>query len=40
MGVDVTSLKTGSTGAKVRLIGDNFPAKIAAADLDFGSVSR
>ena len=37
MGVDVTMLKTGSTGAKVRLIGDNFPAKVAAADLDLGT---
>jgi quinohemoprotein amine dehydrogenase len=37
MGVDITSLKTGSTGAKVRLIGDNFPANATAADLDLGT---
>ncbi len=30
-------LKTGSTGTKVRLIGDNFPAKVAASDLDLGT---
>lgn len=36
-GVDVTMLKTGSTGTKVRLIGDNFPAKVAASDLDLGT---
>ncbi len=37
LGVDVTSLKTGSTGAKVRLIGDNFPANVLASDVDFGT---
>ncbi len=37
IGVDITSLKTGSTGAKVRLIGDHFPAKVAPSDLDFGT---
>jgi quinohemoprotein amine dehydrogenase len=37
IGVDLTSLKAGSMGAKVRLIGDNFPAKVSASDLDFGS---
>ena len=36
IGVDVTSLKTGSMGAKVRLIGDHFPAKVAPSDLDLG----
>jgi len=37
MGVDVTSLKTGSTGVKLRLIGANFPAKVVVSDLDLGS---
>jgi quinohemoprotein amine dehydrogenase len=35
--VDRTALKTGSQGNRVRLIGDNLPAQVAATDLDFGS---
>jgi quinohemoprotein amine dehydrogenase len=35
-GVDRWSLKTGSQSARVRLIGDNLPARIATSDLDFG----
>jgi quinohemoprotein amine dehydrogenase len=37
IGVDVTSLKTGSTGANVRIMGDHFPAKVAPSDLDLGT---
>jgi quinohemoprotein amine dehydrogenase len=37
VGIDRSSLKTGSQGARVRLIGDNLPAQLAATDLDFGS---
>jgi quinohemoprotein amine dehydrogenase len=37
LGTETTSLKTGSTGLKVRIIGDNFPASVVAADLDFGA---
>ena len=37
MGVDRYSLKTGSQGIRVRLYGDNLPARVAPADLDFGS---
>lgn len=37
LGVDHEALKAGSQGARIRLIGDNFPAQVAAADLDFGS---
>jgi len=37
IGVDVTSLKAGSTGAKVRLIGNNFPSKVEPSDLDLGA---
>ena len=36
-GVDHTMLKTGSQTNRIRLIGDNLPAQVAAADLDFGS---
>jgi quinohemoprotein amine dehydrogenase len=36
-GVDITLLKTGSTDNKVRIIGDNFPAKVAPSDLDLGT---
>jgi quinohemoprotein amine dehydrogenase len=36
-GVDHTMLKTGSQTSRIRLIGDNLPAQVAAADLDFGS---
>lgn len=35
--LDKTSLKTGSTGQRVKLIGTNFPAQVTPADLDFGS---
>jgi len=37
MGVDRSALKTGSQSNRVRLIGDNLPAQITAADLDLGS---
>ena len=37
LGADRTMLKIGSQTNRVRLIGDNFPAQMAAADLDFGS---
>jgi quinohemoprotein amine dehydrogenase len=37
LGTDVTLLKEGSTGSRVRLIGDNFPANVTPADLDFGA---
>jgi quinohemoprotein amine dehydrogenase len=37
LGTDVTSLKTGSTGVTVRLIGDHFPTPVTPADLDFGA---
>ena len=36
-GVDHTMLKTGSQTSRIRLIGDNLPEQVAAADLDFGS---
>lgn len=35
--LDRYSLKTGSTAQKVRILGYNLPAQVAAADLDFGS---
>jgi quinohemoprotein amine dehydrogenase len=35
--LDKFSLKTGSTAQKVRLVGANLPAKVAPADLEFGS---
>jgi quinohemoprotein amine dehydrogenase len=34
--VDRPSLKAGSQGNHTRLIGDNFPARVTPADLDFG----
>lgn len=37
LGVDRRSLKAGSSAQRVRLIGDNLPGDVAAADLDFGS---
>jgi quinohemoprotein amine dehydrogenase len=37
LSLDRTALKTGSQGLHVRLWGDNFPADVTAADLDFGS---
>jgi quinohemoprotein amine dehydrogenase len=35
--IDRYSLKTGSQGQRVRILGANFPKQVAAADLDFGS---
>jgi quinohemoprotein amine dehydrogenase len=35
--LDVYSLKTGSQGQRVRVIGNSFPATLKASDLDFGS---
>jgi uncharacterized protein len=37
VGVDRLSLKTGSKDNRVRIIGDNLPEQVSAADLDFGS---
>jgi quinohemoprotein amine dehydrogenase len=37
LSVDRSSLKTGAKAARIRLIGDNFPAQIAAADLNIGA---
>jgi quinohemoprotein amine dehydrogenase len=37
LGVDRTMFKLGSQGNRVRVIGDNLPAQVAPADLDFGS---
>jgi quinohemoprotein amine dehydrogenase len=37
IGVDRTSLKTGSQAARVRLIAESLPAQMAPADLDFGT---
>jgi quinohemoprotein amine dehydrogenase len=34
---DRTAIKTGSQGARVRVVAQNIPAQIVAADLDFGS---
>jgi quinohemoprotein amine dehydrogenase len=36
IGVDRSSLRTGSRAVHIRLIGDNFPPEIAPSDLDFG----
>jgi quinohemoprotein amine dehydrogenase len=36
IGVDRSSLKTGSQAGRIRLTGDNFPAQVALTDLDFG----
>jgi len=35
LGIDRPSLKTGSRANRIRLIGDNFPAKMAPTDLSF-----
>lgn len=35
--VDRLSLKTGSQAARIRLLGDNLPAQLTPADLDFGT---
>lgn len=37
LGVDIYSLKAGSTANEVKIYGDHFPAGIAAADIDLGS---
>jgi len=37
LAVDRSALKAGSQANRVRLIGDNLPAQVTAADLDFGS---
>jgi quinohemoprotein amine dehydrogenase len=37
LGVDVYSLKSGSSGNEVRIYGDHFPAGISAADVDLGT---
>ena len=37
LAVDRASLKTGSEGNRIRLMGDQFPAEVAPADLDFGA---
>jgi len=37
LGVDVYSLKSGTTGGEVRIYGDHFPADISVADLDLGT---
>ena len=37
IGVDRTMLKLGSQGNRIHLIGDNLPAQVVPADLEFGS---
>jgi quinohemoprotein amine dehydrogenase len=37
LGIDRTAIKTGSKSVRVRLIGDNLPDQLSAADFDFGS---
>jgi quinohemoprotein amine dehydrogenase len=37
IGLDRSALKSGSQANRVRLIGDNFPASVAPADLNFGA---
>ncbi|HLW76759.1 MAG TPA: quinohemoprotein amine dehydrogenase subunit alpha [Bryobacteraceae bacterium] len=37
VGIDKFSIKAGSQAARLHLYGDNFPAQVAPADLDFGS---
>ena len=37
VGIDRVALKTGSKAVKVRIIGDNLPDQLTAADFDFGS---
>jgi quinohemoprotein amine dehydrogenase len=37
LAIDHASLKTGSKGIPIRLMGDNLPDQVATADLDFGS---
>jgi quinohemoprotein amine dehydrogenase len=36
LGIDRSSLKTGTRANRIRLLGDNFPAAMAARDLGFG----
>jgi quinohemoprotein amine dehydrogenase len=36
-GIDKVSVKTGSQGNRVRILGDSLPSQVAASDLDFGS---
>jgi quinohemoprotein amine dehydrogenase len=35
--LDRSSLKTGAQGQRIRVLGNNLPAKVAPADLDFGT---
>jgi quinohemoprotein amine dehydrogenase len=37
MGTERTALRIGSSANRVRLVGDNLPARVNASDLDFGS---
>jgi quinohemoprotein amine dehydrogenase len=37
LGTDVTMLKSGSQGTRIRLIGESLPAQVTPADLDFGT---
>ncbi len=37
LGLDRTALRSGSTGERVRIFGDNLPADLTVSDLDFGS---
>src|ERR1700685_1190257 len=37
IGVDRSALKTGSQTNRIRILGDNLPAQVAAADLELGS---
>jgi quinohemoprotein amine dehydrogenase len=37
VGVDRTMVKSGTQANRIRLIGDNLPAQLSAADLEFGS---
>lgn len=37
LAIDRVSIKTGSKGTRIRLMGDNLPDQVAAGDLDFGS---
>ena len=37
LGPDVTMLKTGSQGDRIRLVGESLPGQVAASDLDFGT---
>jgi quinohemoprotein amine dehydrogenase len=37
LGADKSALKTGTQGNRIRIIGENLPAQVTAADLDLGS---